>query len=65
MEIKCAHIYQLTSLREITTQGGLCFPSSINYSGTSIDSFRNGVGSPIAGFVQLSALVGVLECTFM
>jgi hypothetical protein len=72
MEIKCGHIYQPTFLKETTIHGGLYLPISINYSGTSFDSVPNGIARlighnsiPIAGFVQLSALVRVLECTFM
>ena len=45
---------------------------NINYSGNSFDSFSNGVVAligqdsiPTAGFVQLVAFIGVLECTFI
>ena len=72
LEIKHGRICQLAFLGQITTRGGLYLPGNIDYSGDSFDSFPNGVAAligpdsiPTAGFVQLVAFIGVLECTFM
>merc|ERR1711935_556354 len=72
VEIKHGRICQLAFLGQITTRGGLHLPGNIDYSGDSFDSFPNGVAAligpdsiPTAGFVQLVAFIGVLECTFM
>ena len=62
----------LAFLNQITTHGGHHIPGNIDYSGNSFNSFSNGAttlikpdSNPTAGFVQLNASLGVLECTFM
>merc|ERR1711957_81880 len=72
VEIKHGRISMLAFLGQIVTRGGLHLPGNIDYSGDSFDSFPNGIAAlvgpdsiPTAGLVQLIALVGVLECTFM
>merc|ERR1712176_254006 len=65
-------ISMLAFLGQIVTRGGLHLGGSINLAGDSFDSFPNGVAAligpdsiPTAGLVQIIALIGVLECTFM
>merc|ERR1712032_760193 len=72
VEIKHGRICMLAFLGQITTRAGIFLPGNIDYSGDSFDSFPNGIAAlvgpdsiPTAGLVQLIALVGVLECTFM
>ena len=72
VEIKHGRIAQLAFLGQVVTRGGLHLPGDIDYSGDSFDSFPNGVAAligpdsiPTAGFVQIVAFIGALECAFM
>mmetsp|Transcript_4243 Transcript_4243/g.7525 ORF Transcript_4243/g.7525 Transcript_4243/m.7525 type:complete len:211 (-) Transcript_4243:309-941(-) len=72
VEIKHGRICQLAFLGQVVTRGGLHLPGDIDYSGDAFDSFPNGVAAligpdsiPTAGFVQIVAFIGALECAFM
>merc|ERR1712003_273018 len=72
VELKHGRISMLAFLGQITTRAGIHLPGSIDTAGDSFDSFPNGVAAligpdsiPTAGLVQIIALCGLLECTFM
>mmetsp|Transcript_11097 Transcript_11097/g.16983 ORF Transcript_11097/g.16983 Transcript_11097/m.16983 type:complete len:212 (+) Transcript_11097:31-666(+) len=72
VEIKHGRISMLAFLGQVITRAGIHLPGSINYSGSSFDSYPNGVAAiigpnsiPTAGLVQIIAFIGILECAVM